>query len=364
MNRNLNVNIQPVSNNRYRLFFVFLLAGISILYFSFRSEEDPRLRITKKDVQVKLPKDFPKPVYRFRNNKPDPDVFVLGRTLFYDNLLSKDNSTSCGTCHQQFAAFAHIDHALSHGIYGKMGKRNVPALQNLIWNTSFMWDGSMASLEKQPINPIINPIEMDETMDHVVLKLRGDEHYRKLFQKAFHDSSITSGQILKALAQFTGLMISANSKFDRYMRNEVELTATEQQGLELFRSRCANCHREPLFTDNSIRNNGLKMDTTLNDSGRSILTGKPEDVGQFRVPSLRNVEVSYPYMHDGRFRTLKDVIRFYSDAGNFSNGADKSMQHIGRIDPKEQEALIAFLKTLTDPTFLRDRRFADPHLFQ
>lgn len=354
-----------VGKSSYKGVWLLYAAAVSLVFlFSFRKEDDPRLRITPKDVVVKIPKGFPRPAYTFRKNKPTPEVFILGRKLFYDNILSKDNSTSCGTCHQQFAAFAHIDHALSHGIYGKIGKRNVPALQNLIWNTSFMWDGSVTNLEKQPINPITNPIEMDETMEHVVVKLRAEESYRNLFRNAFHDTAITKEGILKALTQFTGLMISTHAKLDRYMQGEAELTATEQHGLELFRSKCANCHQEPLFTDNRLRNNGLKTDTSLKDTGKELLSGKVEDRGMFRVPSLRNVEVTYPYMHDGRFRTLTDVIKHYSNPDNFSAEADRSLFTIGRLSSGEQEALVAFLKTLTDPTFLRDRRFADPHLFQ
>ncbi len=337
--------------------FVFVLAGV--LAFT---NQNPFLQITEKDVLVNLPKNFPKPVYRFAGNKPSPEGFTLGRKLFYDEILSKDGTVSCATCHQRIAAFAHIDHALSHGIYAKIGTRNVPALQNLLWNTSFMMDGRVTDLESQPVNPITNAIEMDETMEGVEKKLRSNNEYRQLFARAFGDSMATKDKILKALAQFTGLMISSNSRYDKFMRHEDTLSAMEKNGLTTFRKKCTGCHSEPLLTDNTFRNTGLAPDSSLKDTGRGKITANKNDDFKFRVPGLRNIEITYPYMHDGRFRNLQQVIAFYANGANFGRGADPMLRKIGALSAKEQSELLAFLKTLTDRQFLYDRRFADPRM--
>jgi cytochrome c peroxidase len=341
----------------------FILAFAFALFNSFVIE-NPYFKITSKDVELKLPKDFPKPNYSFAKNKLSPDVFVLGRKLFYDNLLSKDNSVSCGTCHQRIAAFAHIDHKLSHGIYAKIGTRNVPALQNLIWKDSYMWDGGVNNLEVQPINPITSPIEMDESLANIILKLKSNEEYVKLFKKAYKDTMINSERILKALTQFTGLMISSNSKYDKFINGKDTFSIGEKNGLKLFRAKCTNCHKEPLFTDNSYRNNGIKTDTSLKDPGRGKITGLVKDDQLFKVPSLRNIEMTYPYMHDGRFRKLKDVIDHYANSVNYDNRVDSSLYKIGSLTEKEKKDIHSFLLTLTDKTFLYDRRFADPNMLQ
>ena len=336
-----------------------ILLGIIITLLSFK--EDPNKKITLKDITFKNPKGFPKPIYNFDNNKISLEIFLLGKTLFYDNILSKDNSVNCGTCHQQFAAFAHIDHKLSHGIYAKIGTRNVPALQNLIWKDSYMWDGGVNNLEVQPINPITNPIEMDETIANVLIKLKKDSTYVSLFKKAYKDTIINSERLLKSLAQFTGLLISSNSRYDKYINGKDTFSVAEKNGLKLFKSKCANCHAEPLFTDNSYRNNGVKIDTLLKDMGRGKVTGIEKDNQTFKVPSLRNIEITYPYMHDGRFKTLQQVINHYSDTTNFKTNGDLSLTKIGTLTITEKTDIISFLKTLTDRAFLYDKRFADPY---
>ncbi len=318
--------------------------------------------ISPEDVELKVPRGFPKPNYRFKDNKPTPEIFVLGRKLFYDPVLSKDSTISCGSCHQRIAAFGHIDHALSHGINGLIGKRNVPALQNLIWKDAFMWDGGVNHLEVQPLSPITNPIEMNESMAHVIEKLKHNKAYAEEFRVAFGDSDMTSQHLLRALAQFTGLMISANSRYDRFMRGEDTFSISEKSGLELFRAKCASCHEEPLFTDNRYRNNGLAPDTGLKDKGRSAISGAQFDEYKFLVPGLRNIEMTYPYMHDGRFRKLKNVLDYYSESRNFSPNTAKEMYEIGKLSEQDKKDIIAFLLTLTDKTFLYDRRFVDPNV--
>jgi cytochrome c peroxidase len=342
------------------LIVAFALTAVLIMLNGF-VDENPYFIITQKDVELKLPKGFPKPVYEFKDNTPTPEKFVLGRRLFYDPILSKDSSISCGFCHQRIAAFAHIDHTLSHGINGLIGHRNVPAIQNEIWKKSFMWDGSINHLEMQPLAPITNPIEMNESLDNVIRKLQRNKEYVALFQKAFNDTIITSQKMLRAIAQFTGMMISDNSRYDKYIRGEEQFSDQEIHGLQLFRSHCENCHKEPLFTDESFRNIGLKPDTALKDSGRMAITGDPGDYMKFKVPSLRNVELTYPYMHDGRFRNLQQVLNHYANGNFYTNNYDKSIERNIGLTETEKAELIAFLKTLTDKEFVYDRRFADPN---
>ena len=347
---------------RSKLVGITLLLLIAAFVFNSFIDDNPYFKIIKDDVVLTVPKGFPKPTYTFRNNTITPERFVLGRKLFYDPILSKDSSTSCASCHQRIAAFAHIDHALSHGINGLIGKRNVMPLQNLIWKDTYMWDGGVNNLEVQPINPITNAVEMNETLANVVNKLRHNKAYVAEFMEAYNDTIINSQRILKTLAQFTGLMISSNSKYDKYVEGTIELTETELNGLKIFKTKCANCHKGTLFTDNSYRNNGIKRDTALKDDGRGTITGKADDNNKFQVPSLRNVEMTYPYMHDGRFRNLQQVLNHYANPANFDKNYDLSLNKIGALSEQEKAEVIAFLKTLTDKVFLYDRRFADPNM--
>jgi cytochrome c peroxidase len=345
-------------NKTVVIYCIFL---VSALLYGF-AEENPYFQISKQDVELKIPKGFPKPKYKFKNNPLTPEVFILGRKLFYDPILSKDSTTSCASCHQRIAAFGHMDHALSHGINGLIGKRNVPALQNLIWQDAFMWDGGVNHLEVQPLSPITNPLEMDESIVHVISKLQQNNIYPEDFKKAFGDTLVSSERILKSLAQFTGLMISADSRYDRFINGTDTFSASEKKGLQLFRDKCAKCHEEPLFTDNTYRNNGLKPDTALKDLGRGAITGIESDNYKFKVPGLRNIERTSPYMHDGRFRNLKEVLNFYSDPNHFNSHAAVEMFEIGPLTEQDKQNLFAFLLTLTDKTFLYDRRFIDPFM--
>ena len=318
--------------------------------------------IAPEDVRFIVPKGFPKPVYTFKNNKPTPEGFVLGRKLFYDPILSKDSTTSCASCHQRLAAFGHIDHALSHGINGTIGKRNVPTLQNLAWNTSFMWDGAVNHLEVQPLSPLTNAGEMGETLVGVLQKLKGSAMYVADFKAAFGDTVINSERILKALAQFTGLMVSADSRYDKYMRGDDTLSAPELAGLALFREKCTDCHAEPLFTTNKFEDNGLPPDSVLDDKGRGAISGYISDNYRFKIPTLRNIERSYPYMHDGRFRSLRAVLDFYGNPAKHTGHASPEIGKIGLLDEGEKKEIQAFLLTLTDTKFLYDRRFVDPFM--
>lgn len=312
----------------------------------------------EKEIKFVRPKGWPKPVYDFAGNPPTEAGFRLGRKLFYDPVLSRDGSTSCASCHSQWNAFTHVDHGLSHGINGLKGKRNSLTLFNLAWNTSFMWDGGINNLEVQPLGPITNPVEMDNTLDNVVKKLDTAQGYRLRFFLAFGDSAITGQHVLKALAQFTVMFESFNSKYDKYVRHEAggEMTDEEMSGLKIFRKNCESCHKEPLFTDYSFRNVGLPVDTELKDMGRITITHDRGDSLKFKVPSLRNVAMSYPYLHDGRFRTIRQVLDHYTNGIVQSPTLAREFRKPMTLSDKDKTDLIAFLQTLTDIDFLYDER--------
>lgn len=339
---------------RSKLLCLMLLGFSIILLNSFDNDHNI---ITKKNVKLVIPDYFPKAFYNFKKNEITPERFVLGRMLFYDPILSKDSTISCASCHQQFAAFAHIDHKLSHGINNAIGTRNVPALQNLIWKDDFMWDGGVNHIEIQPINPITSQVEMNESLNNVINKLQKSKNYKSLFYAAYKDTLVTSEKILKSLTQFTGLMISANSKYDKVIRGETQYTEMEERGFRLFNQKCNNCHTAPLFTNNDFENNGLKVDSFLNDLGRGKITGNNADNHKFKIPTLRNIEVTFPYMHDGRFNNLKIVMDHYASLSQSKAHQNIKLQAIGALTETDKQDLIAFLKTLTDKTFLLDRRF-------
>jgi cytochrome c peroxidase len=206
---------------------------------------------TQSPISFKVPDGWPQPAYTFADNKLTTAGFELGRKLFYDVRLSRDNTISCGSCHQQFSAFANLDHAVSHGINGSMGTRNTPGLSNIAWHTSYFWDGGVNNLENQPINPIQNHVEMDMTMPEVVARVAADADYKARFITAFGDNAVNSQRIFKSLAQFMGAMVSSDSRFDRHVKgiNGGTLTPSEINGLNLFRQKCGACHTEPLFSD-------------------------------------------------------------------------------------------------------------------
>ena len=310
-------------------------------------------------LYLEVPKDWPQPKYDFKKNPLTEEGFQLGRHLFYDPIISLDSTISCASCHLQQTGFTHVDHQLSHGIEGKIGTRNSLALINLAWNKDFMWDGGVNNLEVQPINPITNPVEMDEKLENVIVKLQASEKYRVLFTKAFGDDKVTSQRLLKALAQFTVMLKSSNSKYDRVMRKEEQYNKREQRGYDLFKTNCASCHKEPLFSDDKFEKNGLAIDSTLNDVGRIKITNKKEDYLRFKVPTLRNIQFTFPYMHDGRFKTLTEVVKHYNSLGHDKN-LPKELGKPMNLSDNDRVDLVLFLTTLTDKEFLFDKRFSFP----
>ena len=305
-----------------------------------------------------VPKGFPKPTYDFTNNKISKAKIELGRMLFYETQLSKNNTISCANCHLQYSSFTHVDHALSHGIDDKIGKRNSPVLVNLAWQKSFMWDGAINHLDMQALAPISNATEMDEKIENVVSKLNQNNQYKKYCYKAFKDSNITGELVLKSLSQFMLTFISANSKYDSVMQNLKEFTAKEKNGYNLFKQHCASCHTEPLFTNSEFENNGLLLDKNNTDYGRMIVTNNKTDSLKFKVPTLRNIEFSYPYMHDGRFKKLSDVINHYANLTTQNSYYSTKLLVPIALSSNDKVDLIAFILTLTDKKFLFNKNFS------
>lgn len=292
---------------------------------------------------------------------------ALGKRLFFDRILSSDQSISCASCHRPQNAFTD-DSPASSGVDGIFGERNSMPIFNLAWNYNerFAWDGKELSLERQALEPVENPIEMHSDWDNVVNILSNHPEYPELFQRAFNTSSITKELTTKAIAQFERTLISANSKFDRYSLGQATLTPQEINGLDVFlredKGDCFHCHgnpNNPLWTDNDFHNNGL--DITFTDLGLGGVTGDPNDNGKFRSPSLRNLAFTAPYMHDGRFATLDEVIDFYSEGLQNSQTIDPLMKSVDeggvQLSNQDKANLKAFLLTLSDPSFLNNPDF-------
>jgi cytochrome c peroxidase len=329
---------------------VYLLLIILIALLSFKTIEP----------LFTIPKGWQKPTYNFAQNKLTQEKINIGRALFYDNILSKDNSISCASCHLSFTAFAHTDHDLSHGIENKIGTRNAPAIFNLAWSNKFMWDGAINHLDAQALAPIHNPIEMNETIVHVVEKLNSSTLYKKLFYQAYKDSAITGEKTLKSIAQFLLTIQSYNSKYDSVIRKQSVFTLQEKNGYTLFQKNCESCHKEPLFTNNEFETNGLKADKLLKDIGRMKITHDVKDSLKFKIPSLRNIEYTYPYMHDGRFKKLMEVLNHYTnDVQPYANISSVLKSPIV-LTENEKVDIIAFLQTLTDKHFLYNPSYQYP----
>lgn len=307
-------------------------------------------------------KKWPQPSFKISKLSLTEEGFQLGRKLFYDPILSRDSTISCASCHLQATGFTHVDHKLSHGIQGLFGPRNAPALINLAWNTSFMWDGSVQHLEVQALTPITNPLEMGERIEHVLMKLNASNSYQKSFALVYGDSMINQKNLLHALTQFIIQLNSFDSRYDRYIRkvSGAELSSQELNGLKLFRSNCASCHPEPLFTNSKFENNGLKQDYMLKDLGRMKVTNNPQDSLKFKVPTLRNIQFTQPYMHDGRFAKLIDVMNHYTEGIQKSSTLSTQLSKPIILSANEKLDIIAFLFTLSDKEFLFDPRFGYP----
>ena len=311
-------------------------------------------------IEFPAPKGWPKPVYDFKSNPYSKEKIELGRSLFYDPLLSVNNSTSCASCHSPYNAFSHTDHQLSHGVFDSIGTRNAPALMNLAWKSDFMWDGSIINLNEQALTPLSHTAEMGERIENVLLKLNNKKYYRTLCANAYGDSLFTKDRFLKSLAQFEVSLVSAESKYDSVIRHQAYFTEQESKGYRIFKANCAACHNEPLFTNNNFKNNGLALNPALNDFGRMKITHQSKDSMFFKVPSLRNVEYSFPYMHDGRFTKLSEVIKHYTSSIINNPNISKELKNSIALSSSERVDLITFLLTLSDKKFLFNPQHSFP----
>jgi cytochrome c peroxidase len=304
---------------------------------------------------------FPDPVTKIPASFQDSLRAELGRALFYDPILSLDSTISCASCHSPFNAFAHSDHALSHGIFDSMGVRNAPALFNLAWNKQFMWDGAINHIDMQAIAPITHPDEMGETMENVIVKLKNSVIYNQALAKCWPNESWQSYHLLKALSLFQLSLISDHAKYDAMRRGEVEYSEIEKLGYQVFKQHCNQCHREPLFTTGNLDNNGLPLDTSLNDLGAFEVLRREDAKGQFKIPSLRNWAFTKPYMHDGRFQRMQQVVQHYRNGPFNAFSSNQKMRKRLVMSDDEVVELMAFLKTLNDSAFVFKKEHQYPH---
>ncbi len=338
---------------RYILFFVCTLLLVIMA---------GAIAIKPTPITIEIPQGWPQPTNNpFTKNTLTEEGFQLGRKLFYDSRLSRDSTVSCASCHQQFSGFATFDHDVSHGINNGLTTRNAPGLFNLVWMKTYHWDGGISSLETQALSPLTAPNEMGETAHGAVAKIKSDPDYVKMFHAAFGSKKITEKRMLNALAQFTSTLVSGNSKYDKVMHGMATFHRVEERGYTVFKKHCASCHEEPLFTDNTFRNIGRPLNR-FNDIGRMAITKNPEDSLLFRVPTLRNIQVTYPYMHDGSIFSVPQVIdhyRFHVDTSQPT--LDQKLKNRINMSDRERDELTYFLYTLTDSTFLNNKRFSRPH---
>lgn len=306
------------------------------------------------EISLNIPAGFPEPNKSVYGNYPTKYGVELGKKLFNEKKLSANNTVSCASCHIQANAFTD-NRAQAIGINGRTGLRNTPPIQNLAFMKFYNWDGSKLRLENQQIVPIITHEEMDSSILEAIGKLSEDPHYKELFEKAFGDGDITPDRIYKSIAQYEYTLISANSKYDKVMRNEGEIfTEREVRGHQIFQQKCIGCHSTELFTDQSFRNIGFPLNTDTNEAGRARVTGLDVDYMAFRVPSLRNVEHTAPYGSFGQFATLRDVLDYFDEGVLDADNLDPIFKDNGNrisLSEQEKEYLISFMKTLSDNGF-------------
>jgi cytochrome c peroxidase len=328
-------------------------------------------------ADLDLPAHFKTPAARRFDNTPRDNRVTdagatLGRVLFYDTRLSAGNNTACASCHHQKHAFVDVSR-FSQGHQGKHTDRHTPSLVELAYypRGRFFWDERASTLEDQVLRPIQSKLEMGNDLAKLMQVLARDEHYPRLYEKAFGSQAITPERTARALAQFLRSMVSYRSKYDeglakaRVVRAEFEnFTAQENRGKTVFLNRCASCHlpggQSAHFVLDRPHNNGLDADIRKTDGGIGDLTLNPLHVGLFKSPTLRNVEFTAPYMHDGRFQTLDAVVEHYSRGIKPHPNADGRLRRPLNLDRRQEAALVAFLKTLSDRQFLADPKYSDP----
>jgi len=308
-----------------------------------------------------VPKRFPQPNLP-SNNPLTEEGIALGKKLFYDPILSGNNTLSCADCHFQENGFSDPAR-VSIGIEGILGSKNASTIINAAWNSSNFWDGRSKTLEDQALGPVTSFIELHSpSWSQVAQELMDNSEYKTLFKMAFNTDVIDSSHVVKAIAQFERILISSESKFDKFLDYEASLTPSELRGKEIFNTEkgdCFHCHSYPLFTSNKFHNNGLDPEDSM-DNGRFNITNDPNDKGKFKSPTLRNIELTAPYMHDGRFATLEEVVEHYNFGGHNSSTIDPLMKKVDiglGLTPQNKTDLINFLKTLTDTAFINNPDF-------
>jgi len=283
------------------------------------------------------------------DNPLTPAKVALGERLFFEPLLSADEKLSCSSCHKPEHAFSDTV-AVSAGVYGRRGTRNAPSIVNAAYGDSFFWDGRAATLEDQALQPIQAPNEMDMSLDSVLQRLGGKPEYRERFAAAFPDGEVSAPNLARAIASYVRTLRSGDSPFDRFFAGDSNALSTEaRDGFRLFvgRARCSLCHAGPTLMDQSFHNTGVAWrDGMLVDSGRAAVTGARDALGAFKTPSLRNVERTAPYMHDGSITTLEEVVEFYNDGGTPNPYQDPDIRPLN-LDASERSALLAFLRSLS-----------------
>lgn len=357
--------------------YLILFLSISLLVWACKKETVDIQNFEPTPYQLEIPEHFPDmPIPE--DNPMSAEGVELGRRLFYDNKLSLDNSISCASCHSQETAFTD-PRQFSLGVNGTMGNRNSMAIVNLGWQQFFFWDGRAKTLEEQILQPVPNPVEMHQTWEQTVYKLQQEQSYVDAFKLVFKTDKIDKSHVSKAIAQFLRTLISANSKFDVMYKIEHnftlnakeeaiknQITLQEWDGYDLFKSLngadCFHCHNGALMQVQKYSNNGL--DENPADSGREAVTGNPSDKGKFKVPTLRNIALTAPYMHDGRFATLDEVIEHYSSGIHVSPTIDPLIEYASQggvqLNSEQKASLKAFLLTLTDFEFVTNPKFSKP----
>jgi cytochrome c peroxidase len=336
----------------------FTISALFLLALFACKKNDLPVGDTRNPVAFETPAGWPAPSYNFAENPLTEQGIALGKKLFYDGQLSKDGQFPCASCHQQPAAFGTMAHDLSHGFNNSHTLRNAPPLQNLAWMKEFHHDGGITHLDLQPLAPITNPVEMAETIENVLNKLRADASYTSMFKAAFGSTEINTKRMTQAFSQFMLTMVSANSKYDLVKQGKATFNLPESLGYDIFKQKCASCHAEPLFTDLSYRNTGLRMDAVLQDVGRMRITKNLVDSLKFRVPSLRNIMVTDYYGHDGRFFDVYQVLEHYNSGVVNGPTTDPLVKNNIPLSNFEKGQLVAFLSALTDTAFLKNKKLA------
>ena len=331
-----------------------------LVFAACRKKDNLAMPVAPTPVSFTTPAGWPQPTYNFAENPLTKEGIALGRKLFYDGRLSRDGNFPCASCHQQVAAFGTFDHDRSHGFNNSHTLRNAPPLHNLAWQREFHMDGGINHLDLQPLAPITNPIEMAETIDNVLNKLRADGVYRQMFKAAFGDETISTKRMTQALSQFMLTMVSAGSKYDAVKAGKATFNLPESLGYQIYQQKCASCHPEPLFTDLSYRNTGFAVEPLLNDFGRMMVTRNRADSLKFKVPSLRNAMVTFPYAHDGRVFDIYDQLEHYNNGVINGPTTDPLVRNKIPLSNFEKGQLVAFIQALTDTAFIKNPALGPP----